>query len=183
MGINSLTPRAVFLDRDGVINHAVVRDGKPYPPATLAEFNVVAEAYVGLRQLQDAGFLLIVVTNQPDVARGTQAREVVESFHGLLASQLPITAFYTCYHDDADQCLCRKPAPGLLLEAAAQLGVDLSSSFLIGDRWKDIEAGLQAGVTTVFLDFKYAEQERSQPHYRVNSLQEATNLILTLNKD
>ena len=173
------TGRAVFLDRDGVINRAIVRDGKPYPPADLSQLEVLPGVAEALGRLRAAGCRLIVVTNQPDVARGTQTREAVEALHAeLLARGLPIDDFRVCYHDDTDDCDCRKPKPGLLLRAAREEGLDLSSSFLVGDRWRDVEAGRRAGCTTVFVDYRYAEPERSQPHVRVRSLAEAADWIL-----
>jgi transaldolase len=171
--------RAVFLDRDGVINRAVVRDGGPYPPSTVAELEVLPGVPDALARLRAAGFRLIVVTNQPDVARGVQARETVEAIHAeLLARGLPLDGFRVCYHDGEDGCDCRKPKPGLLLAAAAEDGLDLSASFMVGDRWRDVEAGRRAGCTTVFIDYGYAEPEHGRPDVRVRSLVEAADWIL-----
>jgi transaldolase len=180
MGIHALKRRAVFLDRDGVINRTIVRGGKPYPPADLSELFILPGVREALERLRRAGFKLIVVTNQPDVARGTQTCQTVEALHAaLLAQGLPIDSFQTCYHDDADACNCRKPAPGLLLEAAQAHDLDLAASFIVGDRWRDIEAGRRAGCTTIFIDYLYAEPERSRPDVRVTSLAEATEWILS----
>ena len=170
--------RAVFLDRDGVLNRALVREGKPYPPAGPAELEIlsgVAEACAALRQ---AGFLLIAVTNQPDVARGTQRREVVEAINQVLHTHLPLDDIRVCYHDDGDHCPCRKPEPGLLLKAARDWDIDLSASFMVGDRWKDIEAGRRAGCKTIFVDYGYAEREPDSPDHRASSLMEAVDWIL-----
>ncbi len=178
MGIGALK-RAVFLDRDGVINRAVVRVGKPYPPGSDSEMEIDPDAPTALALLKQAGFLLLVVTNQPDVARGAQRRETVEAIHARLREALPIDDVYTCYHDDADGCACRKPKPGLLLEGAARHGVDLSASFLVGDRWRDIDAGHAAGCRTVWIDRGYGERGPSSPAAaRVASLREAANWIL-----
>jgi D-glycero-D-manno-heptose 1,7-bisphosphate phosphatase len=147
--------RAVFLDRDGVLNRSVVRGGKPYPPHTLAELEILPGVPEALRRLRAAGFLLIVVTNQPDVARGTQRREVVEAINAALSTALPLDDVLTCY-DDGDTPR-RKPNPGMVLEGAQRHGVPLRASFLIGDRWKDVEAGRRAGCRTVRLDCDYAE--------------------------
>jgi D-glycero-D-manno-heptose 1,7-bisphosphate phosphatase len=146
---------AVFLDRDGVLNRATVRDGKPYPPGSVTELEILPDARQVLTELRGAGFLLVVVTNQPDVARGTQSRETVEAINNALSRALPVDVVLTCY-DDGDSPR-RKPNPGLLLEAAEQYGIDLASSFLIGDRWKDIEAGRRAGCRTVLIDYGYRE--------------------------
>lgn len=178
MGIHTLKQRAVFLDRDGVINRAIVREGKPYPPADLSELEILPGVPEALKRLHEAGFRLIVVTNQPDVARGAQTRAAVEAMHAaLLAHGLPIDSFRVCYHDNANQCNCRKPAPGLLLAAAQEENIDLSASFMIGDRWRDVEAGRRAGCATLFVDYHYAEPEQSQPDARVKSLAEAVEWI------
>lgn len=165
--------RAVFLDRDGVVTEAVVRDGKPYPGTTILPG--VPDA---LARLRAAGFTLVVVTNQPDVARGTIARSEVEGVHERLRTELGLDAVYACFHDDADHCACRKPAPGMLLDAARDLGIDPKASFMIGDRWRDIEAGQAAGCRTIFVDREYAERRPAQFDARVTSLPEAATWIL-----
>lgn len=171
--------RAVFLDRDGVVNRPLVRHGKPYPPASLAELEIMPGTREALRDLKASGFLLLVVTNQPDVARGTQQRSVVEAMHAELKSAMPLDDFFVCYHDSDDGCSCRKPLPGLLLQAAGQHSVDLASSFLIGDRWRDVEAGWSAGCKTVLIDYGYEEPEpRHAPTVRVSSLRAAVAWIL-----
>jgi len=155
--------KAVFLDRDGVIVEATVRDGKPYPPRSLNEMTVVGGAREALLDLKNMGFRLIVVSNQPDVARGTQQRSEVERMHAVLREKLPIDDILVCYHDDRDDCSCRKPRPGLLLQARSRYTLDLKSSFLIGDRWRDIEAGHAAGCSTVLLERGYAERAPAHP--------------------
>jgi D-glycero-D-manno-heptose 1,7-bisphosphate phosphatase len=174
--------RAVFLDRDGVINRAVVRDGKPFPPRSSTEVEVLPDARDALLRLRDAGYMLIVVTNQPDVARGTQARAEVEQINERLASELAIDDFFVCYHDDAEACTCRKPSPGGLLEAAERHQVDLASSYMVGDRWRDVEAGQRAGCKPFFIDYGYAERQPAQPFERVGSLAEAAERIMILNR-
>jgi D-glycero-D-manno-heptose 1,7-bisphosphate phosphatase len=171
--------RAVFLDRDGVLNRALVRDGRPYPPLTLDMFEILPGVPEVVRRLHDAGFLLIGATNQPDVARGTQSRDVVEAMNTRLLDAMPITAILVCY-EDGDNCPRRKPNPGLLLEAAEMYGVDLSQSFMVGDRWRDVEAGRRAGCRTVFLDLGYAER-RPNPaaDYTTFNLQDAADWILS----
>jgi D-glycero-D-manno-heptose 1,7-bisphosphate phosphatase len=178
MGIDTGRRRAVFLDRDGVINRAVVRDGRPYPPARVEELDVLPGVALALQRLKTAGYLLIVVTNQPDVARGTQSRAVVEALHAQLAAVLPIDDFRACYHDDGDVCACRKPKPGLILDSARAHGVDLQASVMVGDRWRDVEAGQQAGCATVFLDHGYSEVKPQRPDAVVSSLLEAADWIL-----
>jgi len=180
MGIGSLN-RAVFLDRDGVLTRSVVRDGRPYPPASAAEAEVPAEVAPALRRLKAAGYRLIVATNQPDVARGRQRREVVEVINAGLFAQLPLDEIRVCYHDDDDRCECRKPEPGLLLQSPPH---DLPRSVMIGDRWRDIEAGRRAGVrATVLIDRRYDEPCRVTPDLRVYSLSEAVDWILGLDTE
>jgi D-glycero-D-manno-heptose 1,7-bisphosphate phosphatase len=172
--------RAVFLDRDGVINRAVVRDGKPYAPATLEELEILPGASSALSDLKDCGFLLLVITNQPDVGRGLQQREVAERMNQFLTSALPLDGVFVCYHSDDDACDCRKPRPGLLLRAARERDLDLARSFVIGDRWRDIEAGHNAGCTTILIDRGYKETPPlCQPDVSVKSLREAADWVVT----
>jgi D-glycero-D-manno-heptose 1,7-bisphosphate phosphatase len=170
--------RAVFLDRDGVINRAIVRNGKPYPPANLAALEVLPGVAAAMQALNAAGWLLIVVTNQPDVARGTTPRAVVEAINQFLQQSLPIDEFRTCYHDSGEGCDCRKPLPGALLAAAKAHDIDLSSSYMVGDRWRDTESGERAGCKTIFIDCGYAEKQPEFVNYRVQNLLEAANIIL-----
>jgi D-glycero-D-manno-heptose 1,7-bisphosphate phosphatase len=175
--------RAVFLDRDGVLNEVILRGGRPYPPASAQELVVVPGAPAALRRLKDTGFLLVVVTNQPDVARGTQTRQAVETIHIAISAVLPIDAFFVCWHDDPDDCPCRKPKPGLLLEAAERFSIDLRQSYLIGDRWRDIDAGEAAGCRTILLDRGYRERPPDHaPHHRSTSLTGAVEWILSCSK-
>jgi D-glycero-D-manno-heptose 1,7-bisphosphate phosphatase len=169
---------AVFLDRDGVINAAVVRAGKPYPPARVEDVEILPGVEAALGELRRAGYVLVVVTNQPDVARGAQRRETVDAIHARLRAALPLDAVYCCFHDDADACACRKPAPGLVLDAARDLALDLAASFLVGDRWRDIEAGAAAGCRTVFIDRGYAERQPRGFHAARASLPDAAAWIL-----
>jgi D-glycero-D-manno-heptose 1,7-bisphosphate phosphatase len=170
---------AVFLDRDGVINRAFIRAGIPHPPACLADLELLPNVAEALQELKAQGYWLVVVTNQPDVARGTSSHELVEAMHEHLKVELGLDAVFSCFHDDADRCDCRKPAPGMLLRAAQQLGIDLKSSFMIGDRWRDMEAGRRAGCRTFFIDCGYAEKSPDSCDYRVGSLAEAVRIIST----
>jgi D-glycero-D-manno-heptose 1,7-bisphosphate phosphatase len=167
--------RAVFLDRDGVINRAFFRDGVSHPPRTLAGLEILPGVSDALARLRAAGFRLIVVTNQPDVARGTQSREVVEAIHARLLSILPLDEVRVCYHDDGDECECRKPKPGLLTQGPP---VDFAASVMVGDRWRDIEAGRNAGCATVLVDTGQTEPLPHEPDARVSTLAEAADWIL-----
>ncbi len=170
--------RAVFLDRDGVINKAALRNGKPYPPANVAELKLLRGVQQSLTALFDAGCVLIVVTNQPDVARGLTSKQNVEEINQHLYEKLPITEFYTCYHDDSDNCDCRKPKPGLLLAAARKYNIDLKNSYMVGDRWRDIEAGNRAGCKSIFIDYGYNERQPKSFCHRASSTREAIQIIL-----
>ncbi len=170
--------RAVFLDRDGVLNRAVVVDGKPLPPASVEELELLPGVEQACRELHEAGLLLIVVTNQPDVARGTQTMATVGELNRELSSRLPLDEIRVCPHDDADRCRCRKPAPGMLLDAAREHGIELERSVMVGDRWRDIEAGRRAGCATVFLDSGYSERSPEGPDLTVGTLGEAVPWIL-----
>jgi D-glycero-D-manno-heptose 1,7-bisphosphate phosphatase len=180
MGIDKVSKRAVFLDRDGVINRPVVRDGLPFAASNLGEFEIFPEVPAACRQLKQAGFLLIVVTNQPDVGRGTMKKETVEAIHAEMCRQLPIDRVGVCYHPGhgASSCDCRKPKPGLLLSAAGEFGIDLAQSWMVGDRWRDIDCGHAAGCRTIFIDRNYAEMLKQMPDFRAKDLAQAAEIIL-----
>jgi D-glycero-D-manno-heptose 1,7-bisphosphate phosphatase len=163
--------RAVFLDRDGVINRALEREGKPYPPTSLAEFEILPDVPVACAKLKAAGFLLVVTTNQPDVGRGTLAKEVVEKIHAHLTAQLPVDRVEVCFHPGKglSDCDCRKPKPGMLLHAARELGIDLAQSWMA------------AGCKTVFIDRGYSEELKQKPDFSARHLGEAADIILTQN--
>ena len=169
---------AVFLDRDGVLNEVVVRNGKPYPPRDLSELVIAYGARTALQDLKRAGFLLIVVTNQPDVARGKVDRADVYKINALLASNLPLDRVEVCEHDDRERCDCRKPKPGMLLRAQEELGLELANSFMVGDRWRDVEAGRRAGCRTILIGDGYGESFPSAPTIKLTSLLEAASWIL-----
>jgi D-glycero-D-manno-heptose 1,7-bisphosphate phosphatase len=179
VGVRALNRRAVFLDRDGVINEPVIRDGRPHPPDDVAGLILVPRAKEALERLHDEGFLLIVVSNQPDIARGTQSRAAVDEINAALQAALPLDAVAICPHDEADACSCRKPQPGMLLAAARTYGIDLARSFMIGDRWRDIAAGQRAGVSTAFIDRHYTEPRPNPPaDFTAADLQGAVSWIL-----
>ena len=176
---------AVFLDRDGTLNLQVIRDGKPYPPATLDAFRLFPDVPAACAQLAAAGFVLVVATNQPDVGRGTQDQSVVEAMHARLRELVPsISHIEVCYAPGAAHAPNlppdprRKPEPGMLLDAARTLDLDLARSWMVGDRWRDIDCGKRAGVRTVFIDFGYAEELRAAPDFIVKSFAEAAATIL-----
>ena len=170
-----MSTKAVFLDRDGVLNKPIVKNGKPYPPQTLDEFEIIEGMKEGLTKLKKLGFLLIVVTNQPDVGRGTQKKETVEEFNRILKTELPIDDIFICYDDNDIEN--KKPAPGMLLAAAKKWNIDLKSSFMVGDRWNDIEAGNRAGCKTIYIDYKYSEINKLVQNWSINTPSEIFNII------
>ena len=182
MGIDTLTLQsirsAVFLDRDGVLNEAIVRSGKPYPPRDLGELVITRGAAAALQALKHEGFLLIVVTNQPDLARGTINRADIDKINARLSGILPLDAIEVCEHDDPAQCDCRKPKPGMVLRARDKFCVDLADSFLVGDRWRDIAAGRRAGCRSVLIGDGYGEAFPYQPTIKVASLPAAASWII-----
>lgn len=173
-----LSNRAVFLDRDGVLNKAIVREGKPYPPANLSELEILPGVTEAINILREAGFILIVVSNQPDVARGTTTKHMVEEINHFLDDKLNIDRFIMCYDDD-DQSQFRKPRPGMLLAGAQEFEISITDSFMVGDRWRDIEAGISAGCKTIFIDYGYSEKQPSNHNFKVQSLLEAAHIIIT----
>jgi D-glycero-D-manno-heptose 1,7-bisphosphate phosphatase len=172
--------RAVFMDRDGTLNVPLVRDGKPYPPTTAAEFQLLPGVAENCRRLHEAGLVLVVVTNQPDVGRGTLGRDAVEAMHAHLQGLVPeIARIEVCYDAGrGEPSRRRKPEPGMLCDAAAALDVDLAASWMVGDRWRDIDAGRAAGCRTIFIDQGYAEALRQAPDFTVRSFAEAAGIIL-----
>jgi D-glycero-D-manno-heptose 1,7-bisphosphate phosphatase len=171
--------RAIFLDRDGILDNSIVRNGKPYPPSSASEVELPRGITDALVQLKNLEFLLIVVTNQPDVVRGTTSMEKVEQINNYLKSKLPLDEIFVCFHDDEDGCICRKPNPGLILDAVVKYNINVITSYMIGDRWKDIEAGRKAGCTTLWVDYGYAEVFKSEsPDYTCKSPAEAMQWII-----
>lgn len=172
--------KAVFLDRDGVISRAIVRDGLPFAPGAVADFDILPEAPEACRRLKQAGFLLVVATNQPDVGRGSMKKEIVEAMHAKMLASVPVDRVEVCYHPGHGQsnCDCRKPKPGLLLNAARELNIDLAQSWMVGDRWRDVDCGHAAGCRTIFIDRGYAENLKQSPDFRARDLAEAAEIIL-----
>ncbi|MGA2183331.1 MAG: transaldolase [Bryobacteraceae bacterium] len=170
--------KAVFLDRDGVLNRAMVRDGRPHPPANLDDLELLPGVISACALLRASGYLLILVTNQPDVARGKQTMAGVGAMNRVLVRKLRLDGCEVCPHDDADGCACRKPAPGLLTMAAGAFDIDLAGSFIVGDRWRDIEAGQRAGCRTIFIDRGYRERRPAAFDHSAAGLLGAAEWIL-----
>ena len=170
---------AVFLDRDGVLNAVRLVDGRPHPPRSLDELELLPGVERACAQLRDAGLTLVMVTNQPDVARGTTTLDAVGELNDAVRARTGVEHALVCPHDDADGCACRKPRPGLLLDAARQLDLDLERSVMVGDRWRDVEAGQAAGVPSVFVARGYTERSPERPDLVVDAFPEALDWIMS----
>jgi D-glycero-D-manno-heptose 1,7-bisphosphate phosphatase len=174
---------AVFLDRDGVIVVPEFREGRSFAPRTLEAFVIYPDARKALSRLRDVGYLLVIVTNQPDIGNGVIARETVERMHDLLRSELPLDRIEVCPHRQSDNCNCRKPKPGMLFSAAKACGIDLANSFMVGDRASDVEAGIAAGCRTVFIDLDYAsEMKPARLDHVARSVSGAVDIILEMKR-
>lgn len=170
--------RAVFLDRDGVLNAPLTRGGVPRPPRSQSELVVLPGVDEACASLRAAGWLLIMTTNQPEIARGTLSRHSVDSINSRLRGRLRLDDVMVCPHDDDDCCPCRKPGDGMLREAAARWALDLGASYMVGDRWRDVEAGRRAGCVTIHVDLHHHERPPDAPDFVVSSLPEAAEVIL-----
>jgi D-glycero-D-manno-heptose 1,7-bisphosphate phosphatase len=170
--------RAVFLDRDGVLVVPEFRDGRSFAPRRLEDFGLYEAAKSCVERLKAADYRVVVVTNQPDVGNGLVSQSVVEEMHRRLRQELSVDEIRVCYHAQEAACACRKPRPGMLLDAAQKLGLDLSRSVMIGDRASDVDAGKAAGCRTVFIDLGYREPRPEHADFIVTSLSEATEIVL-----
>ena len=168
--------RAIFLDRDGVINKVILRDGKPYSPKTFDEFVFNDGIREIVCKMKELGYRVFVVSNQPDIARGEISQDILNLMTQKMRFELPVDDVYICPHDDHHDCLCRKPKPGMLIQAAEDWKIDLSLSFMIGDTWKDMEAGKAAGCKTILLDIPY--NQSVQCDFHLKTLSEAVDLII-----
>ena len=170
---------AVFLDRDGVLCRTFVRNAKPYAPTRLEDFKLMPYSHHSIFLLKKQGYMVLVITNQPDIGNGHITFEIVESMHNKIREKTMVDDFFLCPHRQDEGCECRKPKPGMLFAAAAKHEINLSKSFMIGDRWSDIEAGEKAGCRTIFIDRHYAEPRPINPEATVSSLRKAVKYILT----
>ncbi len=177
------TSRAVFLDRDGVLVVPTFRDGRSFAPTRLEDYRFYPAAAPALTRLKAAGYRIVVVTNQPDVGKGLIARDVMDEMHARLCRAMPIDAVMACFHTQAEGCDCRKPKPGMLIDAARQLRIDLTESYIVGDRASDVEAGEAAGCRTVLIDLDYREHKPVAPTFTVRSVAEAVDVMTRCNPE
>lgn len=179
---NLLSP-AVFLDRDGVLCRTFVRNGKPYAPRKLKDFILMPNSQRSVALLKELGFKVIVITNQPDIGNGLVGVEEVNAMHNKLYEKAIVDDVFYCSHRQDEGCNCRKPNPGMLMEASMKHGIDLKKSFMVGDRASDIEAGLKAGCKTIFIDRHYKETKPLDYSVKVSSLQSAVSYIINSNNN
>lgn len=173
--------KAIFLDRDGVINESFVIDGKPFPPRKIKELKII-ESSIEAVKLFKQHFFVFIITNQPDVARGLMHIDDLTAINNKIKELFNVDEIFSCIHDDKDLCLCRKPMPGMILSAAEKYNIDLTQSFVVGDRWKDIEAGIKSGCKTVFIDYNYSEKKPQKYNYKVKTLLEFAHILLDKNE-
>jgi D-glycero-D-manno-heptose 1,7-bisphosphate phosphatase len=173
-----MATKAVFLDRDGVLVIPEFREGRSYAPTRLEGYHFYPDAPEALARLKAAGYKLVVVTNQPDVGKGLIPQSVADEMHERLRRAMPVDLIKVCFHTQAADCNCRKPKPGMLLDAAGELGIALESSYMVGDRASDVEAGEAAGCRTVFIDLDYRERRPATATFTVRSVAEAVDCIL-----
>jgi D-glycero-D-manno-heptose 1,7-bisphosphate phosphatase len=180
MGVGTkIKTKAIFLDRDGVLNKAIIINGKPYPPSTVDELEIPKDVYEGIELLKHSGYKLIVITNQPDVARGTTTIEKVDKINDAIVKHLQIDQVISCFHDDCDNCSCRKPKTGMILEAVKKWNIDLSFSYLIGDRWRDIQTAKNVGLSSILINYDY-DEKKINADFECSNFEEAANFILKI---
>lgn len=173
--VRSFMKHAIFLDRDGVINKAIMNNGRPFSPRKINNFEIMTDVEEALNRFHELGYVNIIITNQPDIARGLINKQTINEMHSLIRKRLTIDDIFVCPHDDSDKCLCRKPKPGMIMNAVTKWHIDLSNSYFIGDTWKDVYAGKSAGCSTILLDRLYNVD--LEPDYRVTSLLDVYNII------
>ena len=176
-----LIMKAIFLDRDGVLNKPNIIENKPYAPRSFKDFILYPDVKNIVSNLKQLTYKLIVVTNQKDVGEGITSRKILNKMHSYLKKQLPLDAIYVC--TCTDNCYSYKPNPGMLIRAKRKWKIDLGKSFIIGDSWRDVGAGINAGCKTIFIDRKYNMPMPYEPNYKVKSLSEANEVIANLNKE
>jgi D-glycero-D-manno-heptose 1,7-bisphosphate phosphatase len=172
--------RAVFLERDALLNLAASKGGQQKSPTTLEEFRINEAALPALQRLKSAGFVLIATTNQPEISRGTLSRRELDRMHEMLAATLPLDDILVCPHDEEDDCPCRKPRAGLFHEAAFKYHLLLGQSFLISNRWQDAEAARLIGSTSLAIDSPWLG--RGHHDFAVRDLEAAIEKVMEREK-
>ena len=165
--------KGLFLDRDGVVNHSVIRYNKPYAPLNIKQVKIIPAIKNVIKFAKKNGFKVFIITNQPDVSRGLTKKEKVEEINKFINKELcDVDYIFTCYHDNQDQCECRKPKPGAFIALSQKYNIDLTKSIMVGDRAKDIEAAKNANCSSVFIDYGYNEIKPTDQTYTINAVDE-----------
>lgn len=175
---NKYNKPAIFFDRDGVLTVSKRINGRGFAPRNLTDFCFYEDAIASLKKTRDAGFLNIVVSNQPDIASGLLQPSVLNEMNYILLQELALDGVFNCQHISENNCNCRKPKPGMIYAAAETFNIDLSNSWIIGDRDSDIKAGIDAGIQTIFIDRSWMSESGYEADFRCNSLGEAVDLIV-----
>ena len=170
--------RGVFLDRDGILNKTYFQGKIPIPPSNLDEVEIIPGVIEAIKLFSENNFLPVVITNQPDISRGVNTVEIVESINQKIGDLTGINHFYICPHDDQHMCSCRKPKPGLIHLSASELTLELTGSIMVGDRWRDVAAGQALNLTSYFVDYSYDEKKPNEPFIKVSSLLDAAQKAL-----
>jgi D-glycero-D-manno-heptose 1,7-bisphosphate phosphatase len=169
--------QAIFLDRDGVLIEPIIRNRLPFSPQSINEIKFVKDCKLTVLKFKEMGFIPIIITNQPDVSRGLLSLSKLSEINQHILEYLEIDFIFNCLHDDNDNCGCRKPKPGMLISASKKLNIDLTKSYMVGDRWKDIECGQMAGCRNFFIDYEYCEVRPTLPFITISSLSDLPKLI------
>lgn len=169
--------KCVFLDRDGVLNYPIIRNRKPYSPRKISEFKLLPDSIDSVNRICELGYLTIIITNQPDIATGKLSLSLLKKFHNILFTKMRITDIFYCPHQESENCLCRKPKTAMIDRASIKYNIDLKQSFVIGDRWRDIDCGIKSGCKTIFIDYNYNEKLKKSPHAIVSNLSSGVELI------
>ena len=177
VNINFKKRMAVFLDRDGTLNKAYIKKGLPISPPSFNKLKIIKGVKKSINKLKKLNFMCIMITNQPDVARAKIKKKTVIKMNSFIKSKLKLDDIFVCYHDDKHKCKCRKPKPGLLIQASKKWKIDFSKSFMIGDRWKDISAGKKVGCKTIFINNNYKLDKIVNADFTYKTLLKAVNKI------
>ena len=168
--------KAFFLDRDGILNKAIVRNGKPYAPITDEEFKINTKFLSTIKYLKSLNYILIIITNQPDVQKKILKRSQVNKFNLLLKNYFKIDDIFVSFSNN-NKNYRRKPNPGMLLEAKNRWNINFRKSYFVGDRKSDIDAGTKVGVKTIFVDRNYKEKKPVNYNYKIKNLNKIKSLV------
>jgi D-glycero-D-manno-heptose 1,7-bisphosphate phosphatase len=169
--------KAFFFDRDGILNKSIIKNQKPYSPRFPNELKLNHKFLPFIKELKKKNYIIIVVTNQPDIKRGKLTKYSLKIINSIIKKYFLVDEIYVCMHDKVDKCNCRKPKPGMLKKAMKKLNIDLKKSFLVGDRNKDVEAGNSVGCTTIFIDYNYDDLKPKNYDYKFTSISKMINVI------